>query len=74
LGHGTKSSQSAFRVSGKQRPGEAGGEKGGSIGSSLPNINEGGDDSQMQKIKAEFVEYVKEILTTTSSSQVGGPA
>jgi hypothetical protein len=26
----------------------------------------------MQKIKAEFVEYVKEILTKTSSSQVGG--
>ena len=28
----------------------------------------------MQRIKAEFVEYVKEILTKTSSSQVGGPA
>ena len=61
----SKSSQSALR-SGKKQVNDA--DK-SSVLSSLANINE--DDSQMQKIKGEFVEYVKEILTKTTS-QVGG--
>jgi len=51
------------------------GNTGGSVLGSLATV---GEDEEMQKIKAEFVEYVKEILTKTTSQVAsatgqGGP-
>ena len=69
-----QSSQSGIRASGMLKRHPPGGEHSmaaggptaaGSVLSSLSSVNE--EEIQMQKLKGEFVEYVKDILTKTTS-------